>query len=249
MTSKLVKSIVEPRGLAKFLNWNKGSSILCLDITDREIGLAVADNPSPGTEVHKLNPLSYTKAKNNTVKTRQELKETVYDKLDEIVKENNIGGIVVAWPTLSGGRAGGSCGKVLHLLDYIADHNGSLLSKNRPFTLWDTHNVHKESPFELAMKKDVPPDQWGRSVVFSRVPRVNSNENLMSSSDQKFHHTSTKHLSAEKILESYIDSHWANNARRNRAPKPSAVQEPQARSQESIINTENTGSMECSMLL
>ena len=95
------------------------SAILCLDITDREIGLAVAESASPGTEVHKLNPLSYHKAA-DTVKNRQQLKETVYDKLDEIVQDNNVGGIVVAWPTVSGGRAGGSCGKVLHLLDYIA---------------------------------------------------------------------------------------------------------------------------------
>ena len=94
------------------------SAILCLDVTDREIGLAVADSPSSETEVHKLHPLSYYKA--SLHKDRQQLKETVYDKLDEIVQDNNVGGIVVAWPTLSGGRAGGSCGKVLHLLDYIA---------------------------------------------------------------------------------------------------------------------------------
>lgn len=241
MSSKLVKSIVEPRGLAKFLNWNKkGSAILCLDITDREIGLAVAESATPGTEVHKLNPLSYHKAA-DTVKNRQQLKETVYDKLDEIVQDNNVGGIVVAWPTVSGGRAGGSCGKVLHLLDYIADHNGSLLSKNRPFTLWDTHNVHKDSD-STSTKNEVPPDQWGRSVVFSRVPA--SPQGFISSSDQKFHHTSTKHLSVEKILESFIDSHWANNARR----KTTAFNSQAKAKQALLSSTQDSDNMESSLL-
>lgn len=218
----------------------KGSSILCLDITDREIGVAVAESASPGTEVHKLNPLSYHKAA-DAVKNRQQLKETVYDKLNEIVQDNNVGGIVVAWPTVSGGRAGGSCGKVLHLLDYIADHNRSLLSKNRPFTLWDTHNVHKDSDSSSTKNNEVPPDQWGRSVVFSRVPASSSPQGFISSSsDQKFHHTSTKHLSVEKILESFIDSHWANNARR----KTTAFNN----SQEALLSTQDSDSMESSLL-
>ena len=270
------------------------SAILCLDVTDREIGLAVADSPSSETEVHKLHPLSYYKA--SLHKDRQQLKETVYDKLDEIVQDNNVGGIVVAWPTLSGGRAGGSCGKVLHLLDYIAgksflcsshgilqshfyfffpfseesitqhtilivfsiyffsinsfiDHNGSLLSKNRPFTLWDTHNVHKDSSDSSSSNaynnnnNDVPPDQWGRSVVFSRVPAAS--QQGFSSDQQKFHHhTSTKHLSAEKILESFIDSHWANHARRN----TTSFHSQSNKAQQELVSTQDSYDMESSLL-
>ena len=119
MVSQLVKSIVAPQRLASILDWKrKGSTLLCMVISDQSIDLAVADNPGRDAGVHRLDSLPYMG--NSPRKSRGELKENVYEKLNQVVRENDVDGIVVAWPTLAGGRPGGSCGKVLHLLDYIA---------------------------------------------------------------------------------------------------------------------------------
>jgi len=211
MSSKLLKSIVAPQQLANIFSWKGGkSSLLCIGISDSRISLAVTDNPSPGGEVHTLNPLQYRNAPGKPFKLRSELKESVYGELNEIVREKNIGGIVVAWPTVSDGRAGGSCGKVLHLLDYIAEHNGSLLSASRPFTLWETRKCFKNtlSHDGSTMDRDATPDQWGRSVVFSRLPKDKSTPQVFSSSSDQKYQFVDKDSSAERILESFIDSNW-----------------------------------------
>jgi hypothetical protein len=211
MSSKLLKSIVAPRQLASIFNWKGGkSSLLCIRMSDNGISLAVTDNPVPGGEVHRLDSLKYTKTSGKSLKLHSDLKETVYGKLQEIVRNNNIGGIVVAWPTVSDGRPGGSCGKVLHLLDYIAEHNGSLLSKSRPFTLWETRKCCNDTfSDDSTMNKDAIPDEWGRSVAFSRLPEDQSTPRTFSSSDQ-YNHQINKESTAEMILESFIDSNWMN---------------------------------------
>ena len=104
----------------------------------------------------------------------------------------------------------------LNLTLFFSEHNGSLLSKNRPFALWETSNCLKKSPLDVStMKRDATPDQWGRSTVFSRVPPTNVTSKVFSSSDQTYH-TVAKDSSAEMILESFIDSHWLENTRSKR---------------------------------
>merc|ERR1712154_130469 len=85
----------------------------------------------------------------------------------------------------------------------LKDHNGSLLSKSRPFTLWETRKCLKNTlPDESSMNRDTIPDEWGRSVEFSRLPDDKSTPKVFSSSDKK-NHLISKNSTAEIILESF----------------------------------------------
>ena len=91
----------------------------------------------------------------NAFNTNQE----ILHQISTIIKKHRVCAMVVGWPTQPNGRVGKSCGRVFHFLDSFAQGSKPLLSKERPFVLWEEERC--STTFV---------DKWGRSAVFSRIP-------------------------------------------------------------------------------
>uniref|UniRef100_A0A7S4ILL3 YqgF/RNase H-like domain-containing protein n=1 Tax=Odontella aurita TaxID=265563 RepID=A0A7S4ILL3_9STRA len=118
--TKLARCIVPPARLSGIIDWRRGgSTIMSLDITDRRIGVAIGEHPTPNNLVHKLDAIPYMPCGHPPVKRRDE-NERVALELEKLMKQNKVNAFVVGWPLLADGRPGGPCGKVLHMLDFLA---------------------------------------------------------------------------------------------------------------------------------
>lgn len=159
----LAKCIAQPQRIARILEWNRNSAVMALSIGKDCIGLALTTHPSNNKSVFTLDPIHFSG--NNSSKSRpktSELVEHVAFEIERLITENKVCAVVVGWPMQSNGRLGKPCGKVLHFLDYFAGRSHPLLTKDRPFALWDESEI---DPSTLT-------DKWGRSELYSRVPKA-----------------------------------------------------------------------------
>lgn len=159
--------------------------------------------------------------------------------LEDLVKHYSICGFVVGWPLLGSGdgRLGASCGKVLHTLEslliqdtlsyevvsssseeYVAKKTrpkkrfNSIISINRPFTLLDTRIARNTNNCDDHSSE---PDEWGRSVTFSRVPPASTNvdhyhvfQHCRSSIKSNELNDGENSISASLLLKQFIKEHW-----------------------------------------
>lgn len=203
-SSNLSKLIISPRRLANVINWKRssGSTTMCLDIASDRIGLATASHTRTENTVCHLSTLSYK----TSPKTIKEVNAKIAENIQEFNKNNRIDGFLINWPLESDNRFGKQCGKVLHLLDFLAGEK--LISKRIPFTLWDGRDALATSHGTQITKQN-PPDEWGRSVSFALKPPKTLTEykhsenisNTISSEDSS---------DAGVILEDYICCHFDN---------------------------------------
>uniref|UniRef100_A0A6U0IGH0 Holliday junction resolvase n=1 Tax=Minutocellus polymorphus TaxID=265543 RepID=A0A6U0IGH0_9STRA len=214
MATKLTQCVVPPNRLASIISWGpSASTVMGLDITDERIGVAIARHPSPNNRVTAIEPIPYvTNDKRAYYNTRRyDDNERVAMTLDQLAKKHKISGFVVGWPLQPDGRPGGPCGKVLHLLDYLAEHPSPILYKHRPFALWDLRDIPfnaVEDHLVRCHNHECDVDKWGRAKVFSRTPSQSVGSYLYRSSDQFYHSNTNDSKAATLMLKHYMDSHW-----------------------------------------
>lgn len=81
---------------------------------------------------------------NINVDLRRKEDEKIAAVLQEAMDEHDVSAFVIAWPLLKNGRMGAEAGRVLHLLDYLADGDDPILHKKRPATLWQKVRDEKD---------------------------------------------------------------------------------------------------------
>uniref|UniRef100_A0A7S4IL83 YqgF/RNase H-like domain-containing protein n=1 Tax=Odontella aurita TaxID=265563 RepID=A0A7S4IL83_9STRA len=209
--TKLARCIVPPARLSGIIDWRRGgSTIMSLDITDRRIGVAIGEHPTPNNLVHKLDAIPYMPCGHPPVKRRDE-NERVALELEKLMKQNKVNAFVVGWPLLADGRPGGPCGKVLHMLDFLAERRGSLLTKARPFALWDERDIPRDK-FEEGLIKSAQRsgtiDKWGRAPIFCETPVHEAGGYIYRSRLQFYHKPTNDSTAASLILKHFMDSHW-----------------------------------------
>lgn len=186
---KLAKCIVSSYRVTSVLDWKK-HSILSLVIRDNQVDLALAGTVNDERIIYPLKTITNKNnsnspkdgIENNEIQKRAQFKKHLCIELEKIVRDNRVGGFVVNWPIRLDGRCGKSCGKVLHILDYLvgtsstnsSKNEKSLINVNRPLAFWD----------EVEINPSLQVDEWGRSEVFSRTPALCS-EHIVNPDDEK----------------------------------------------------------------
>jgi len=95
-----------------------------VNISKHKISLSLAQHPSVEDrhEIERLEHIPYMpmEQKNMTRDMFVTRKEKVKQELGIIIKEFKVSGFVVGWPLEPSGQPGAACGRVLHLLDFLA---------------------------------------------------------------------------------------------------------------------------------
>ena len=91
-----------------------------LEVSHERIGISVAQYPSPDNYVRQLDAIPYLGHNIRSYEERLEQKERIHSEIEDMIKKNGVAGFVVGWPLQPNGRPGASCGRVLHLLDFLA---------------------------------------------------------------------------------------------------------------------------------
>lgn len=208
---------------------------MSINISMNEINISVAEHPTKEQRIHVIEPISYnmpttTNSANNIATIHNNngsisrtmfstRKEKVKQDIELVLKEFGVVGFVVGWPLEPSGLPGASCGRVLHLLDYLADaRSGRLISKSRPMTLWDQRIFNHDIFDEI----DKPQDKWGRSAAFCQYASGDEayETNMYISSHGKDHALSSQPSSPQaalnektsrRILKHYLHSHYQEN--------------------------------------
>jgi len=176
---------------------------MSVEVTSDRIGIAIARHPDTSSTVHKMEPIRFKE-----MLGVRKIDKDIVSKLESMATEHNVCAFVVGWPLQPDGRMGAPCGKVLHLLDELAAKSDKFFTKDRPFTLWDDRDIPRENIDVSSMKLNVPPpDEWGRSVMFSRV-RPRSDEPIYLSRELGNHPTSEDSSMAAEILEMFIEKNY-----------------------------------------
>mmetsp|Transcript_16810 Transcript_16810/g.24430 ORF Transcript_16810/g.24430 Transcript_16810/m.24430 type:complete len:247 (-) Transcript_16810:64-804(-) len=203
-SSKLSKFLTTPSRIGSILDWKRHRcTLLSIDINSERIGAAIAQHPSKSTAIHKLDPLQF----NQNVARSKKIDDEIIYRLESIIKDHKVCGFVVAWPLQPDGRFGAPCGKVLHFLDVLMQKSGDFFTEERPFTLMDDRDIPRRNVDMSSMKDHAPyPDEWGRSVAFSRAPPF-TNDMRYISREQCYHPTSEDSSVAASLLDTFIQSY------------------------------------------
>eukprot|EP00567_Pseudictyota_dubia_P013131 CAMPEP_0197436160 /NCGR_PEP_ID=MMETSP1175-20131217/3630_1 /TAXON_ID=1003142 /ORGANISM="Triceratium dubium, Strain CCMP147" /LENGTH=235 /DNA_ID=CAMNT_0042965379 /DNA_START=260 /DNA_END=967 /DNA_ORIENTATION=+ len=184
---------------------------MALDISDQtSVGVAIAAHPSQSATVHTLDPIKLVKGKPGK-KTKDAIDEAVIEQLEDLVRKHKVCGFVVGWPLQPEGRPGKPCGRVLHVLDTLTEKRTSVLSKSRPFTLWDDRCIPRETGEAPRSSIDDEIDSWGRSVAFSQAPPPSTepgDELMFRSRDRYERPTIVDSSGAGGILRHFVGSFW-----------------------------------------
>jgi RNase H-fold protein (predicted Holliday junction resolvase) len=216
--SALRKHLVAPSRLASAFDWNSKGTLMAVDISKDRIAVAIGDHPSKtkhNLRTFNLDPIVLCQPGTQTTlisKERKQAKKQILSQLHEIAEESNACGFVVSWPVESSGSPGAQCGRVLHVLDFLAENHvgtGRKLFSGRPIALWD-NRIFKHSQFD---EKDHPLDNWGRSSLFcsQSLPRPiegETNEYTHVSTLNIDRPTSDDSTAAKNVLEHFILNHW-----------------------------------------
>lgn len=186
--SALSRSLVTPNKLASVLDWRR-KAVMALDINENQVGISIGRHPSQaegGSKICRLDPVRLSSSSSAVSH------EKVAEHIDSIAKEHNVCAVVVGWPLQPEGNPGKPCGKVLHTLENLMERKSGIVSKRRPFTLWDDRHVEEpartssrsnsdqDRPTSRPIQNDQPPDQWGRCVAFARAPTSGDGETYCS---------------------------------------------------------------------
>uniref|UniRef100_A0A7S2EEA7 Uncharacterized protein n=1 Tax=Trieres chinensis TaxID=1514140 RepID=A0A7S2EEA7_TRICV len=204
--SRIGKSLVEPGKLAKVLNWKRSCSVMALEITGDKVGVAIAVQPYDNCVVLPVDSIAL--AENGQP---NEVGQSAASRLEDLARRHNVGAVVVGWPLQPEGRPGKPCGKVIHTLErWVEKEEGSVLSKKRPFTLWDNRSVRSHEDggqYSETLEKEQHMDEWGRCIAFSRTPSPYGVVTLSSRNvDQKQGPDSSERASG--VLKSFLKEYW-----------------------------------------
>lgn len=194
-STKLATCIADPQRISRILNWNRSKgAVMALDIGAKRIGVALTGSMGNKT-IYPGNQIEYLKAPG--FKKSLKLNDSISNEIEQVVQDHNVCAFVVSWPLDQNRRAGKPCGRVLHVLDHLAAAPNKLLSKNRPFALWE-EGILSSVPAEHI-------DKWGRSKVFSKIPSMN--QKIYSSKTNDYdEHISGDSFVASKMLQDFMNT-------------------------------------------
>lgn len=186
---KLIQRLVSPAKLASTLDWKRiGGTVLSLDIHKDRIGMALSSHPSIEENPEILDSIHF---KFHDGKLPEQTKR----RLESIADENDVCGIVVAWPLQKDtGHMGAGCGRTLHVLEELAEETNMLQNK-RPFCLWDSAHIQPSCE-----------DSWGRCTEYTRT----SNKDTHIASLEQYAQDET--VAAANVWDDFVQSHWPNVA-------------------------------------
>ena len=228
----LSKSLATPTRIASILDWRaiNSCSVMALDLTGNQVGAAVASHPDQNSSIISLEPIRMP------TKAVYQGGIDVFERLEGLVKEHKVCAFVVGWPLQPEGRPGKPCGKVLHILDQMVEKSGhSILSKSRPFTLWDDRytlmNGKEKEGCQICDEE--APDKWGRSISFSRTSirlgQCNGRPDAKDSSR------------ATEILKQFVGSFWKVSKKIEDPVNKLTVATSNERKQENLLEYDGDG--------
>uniref|UniRef100_A0A7S4MP49 Uncharacterized protein n=1 Tax=Odontella aurita TaxID=265563 RepID=A0A7S4MP49_9STRA len=96
----------------------------------------------------------------------------------------------------------------MYFLDCITQKRSSMLSKSRPFTLWDDRCILQEEGEVPRSSVDDEIDSWGRSVAFSRtsLPSTEIEDEMVCRSGDMYERKNA--TGAGCILRHFMGSFW-----------------------------------------
>jgi len=140
---------------------------LALSITESFVGISYASTPKQSGSgkgqfrnrfeifdsydsqdaVHKIDPIPYMPAGvRRSLLCRKDETNRLADQIYGISMDVKASGFLVSWPLTAHGKMGGECGKVLHVLDALAERvNGPVISPHRPLSLWDLDSERRNT--------------------------------------------------------------------------------------------------------
>jgi hypothetical protein len=146
--------LTSPNKVAEALDWKKSSGhVLSLNITKTAIDVAVSSHPQyeEPVEILRRIPLHLEIVGRNN---RKRISDQTLESMRKIMHNNDVCGLLVAWPVTSDGRCGSSCGRVLHCLDQITP----ILNTSKPVSLYDLNHYNPDE------------DEWGRAPKLGITP-------------------------------------------------------------------------------
>ncbi|KAL7460060.1 hypothetical protein ACHAXS_000527 [Conticribra weissflogii] len=209
IATKLSSALVSPAKVASKLDWQKAVGVVMgLNISNDRIGIAIAEHPENFCESIPLNSLNIQEP--DSLRKSRVISNESISELEAIVKQHRVCAFIVNWP-VNEGRMGEQCGKVLQVLDSVVGRSNAVVTKRRPFTLWG----HKQSSTDSSF-----PDEWGRSVAFSKAP--SSSADMKYSSKTLFTNETSpdESIMATRILDDWIKSHWEVDRKLGKATAP-----------------------------
>lgn len=225
--SKLSRALVSPTKVASILDWRKAvGSVMSLNITKDRIGIAVAEHPENIYESVTLDSISLTDT-NEISKGPRNLgvSKKCISALEATVRRHNTCAFLVNWP-LNEGRMGEQCGKVLGVLDSVANQSKSVITNKRPFTLCGVIGTN-EAASSL-------PDEWGRAVVFTHAPEFEEGISYSSKSVLSNDNNRQSSAVAANILDQWINKNWEIDTKIGRATCPKEIKSDYFFSKQSV---------------
>jgi hypothetical protein len=214
IASKLSSALVAPSKVANLLDWRKAvGSVMSLDITAKNIGIAVSVHPEHISESISLRPIPLHDGRRRGASkaTRNPIMRDIIQELEAEVRRHRVCAFVVNWPVHEG-RSGEQCGRVLAVLDSVVDQSNSVVTRKRPFTLWtDSSRASYDS---------APPDEWGRSVNFARAPEFHRGMRYSSKDVIERESSATSSAVAAKVLDDWVRNYWEIDHKIGRATSP-----------------------------
>jgi hypothetical protein len=99
-------------------------SILSMTISRHRISLSLARHPSIEGKhgITTLEPIPYMPTDHSILSKAvfHTKKEKIRAQIGKISKDYKVSGFIIGWPLEPSGRPGAACGRVLHILDFLA---------------------------------------------------------------------------------------------------------------------------------
>eukprot|EP00980_Cylindrotheca_fusiformis_P028585 scaffold22613_cov126-Cylindrotheca_fusiformis.AAC.5 len=218
-SKSILKVLTTPSKIASSLDWRKVSgSVLSLDIHSDRIGLALASHPSFGEG-------SAATLESIPLARRGRVTEECRSTLAKLVKEHKVCGVVVSWPLQNDThRMGAACGRVLHTLEDLLEHDSTsnIFTPSRPLCLWNGQPKNEE---------EVQPDEFGRLAVYGRTPP--SDKHIHKASEEQYNQD--ENIVAANVWDDFVKAHWPEL--QNATTTTLKKQEQQSRKTPSLISS------------
>lgn len=192
IASNISRSLLkQPKKIASLLAWNKNKSLMAINTSSRDtIDIAIAECPSSFNE----NPFQISISK-------QHKDQDIFEELQGICDDHNVGASLVYWPISLNSRMGASCGKTIFILDQMAK-SSNVISSSRPFALV---NYSREPDF-----RDVE-DNFGRCINYGTIRHNDTSSMTYKSNDalsRQCELDEREENCPDTILREFIKEHW-----------------------------------------
>jgi len=176
--------------------------------------------PSSKTEssVQSLDPIPYMPSNfRHTSPCTSRRKETrrVVEEIQEVLSDVRASAFLVTWPLSSlTGKPGKDCGKVLHVLDAMAELDHPIITKNKPCMLWDTNRGERLSLLCSAHEKKTMLNPIKNWLLTEKLVRKNLElQKQNNAENMTFAKTRDVSETARSALQEFMDLNWPKHQR------------------------------------